>query len=239
MDAQSIFIYMERNMNLAEKINVVRASVMGANDGIISVAGIVLGVFAATQGRTNDNWVIFVAGFSGTIAGMISMAAGEYVSVHGQRDAENAAIEKEEIANQESFNQQISLVKDSLIKDDISKELAQRAASEMMKTKPIETAVRVKHGFNISDKINPYHAALASFISFPIGATLPMLAILMVNRSYKVASTYFGVLLALIITGYLAARIGNNDRKKGITRNVLSGLFTMTATYLIGRLLHK
>ncbi|WP_180366600.1 VIT1/CCC1 transporter family protein, partial [Oenococcus oeni] len=77
------------------------------------------------------------------------------------------------------------------------------------------------------------------FISFPIGATLPMLAILMVNRSYKVASTYFGVLLALIITGYLAARIGNNDRKKGITRNVLSGLFTMTATYLIGRLLHK
>ncbi|WP_338417278.1 VIT1/CCC1 transporter family protein, partial [Oenococcus oeni] len=57
--------------------------------------------------------------------------------------------------------------------------------------------------------------------------------------SYKVASTYFGVLLALIITGYLAARIGNNDRKKGITRNVLSGLFTMTATYLIGRLLHK
>ncbi|WP_180369825.1 VIT1/CCC1 transporter family protein, partial [Oenococcus oeni] len=65
-------------MNLAEKINVVRASVMGANDGIISVAGIVLGVFAATQGRTNDNWVIFVAGFSGTIAGMISMAAGEY-----------------------------------------------------------------------------------------------------------------------------------------------------------------
>lgn len=226
-------------MNLAEKINVVRASVMGANDGIISVAGIVLGVFAATQGRTNDNWVIFVAGFSGTIAGMISMAAGEYVSVYGQRDAENAAIEKEEIANQESFNQQISLVKDFLIKDDISKELAQRAASEMMKTKPIETAVRVKHGFNISDKINPYHAALASFISFPIGATLPMLAILMVNRSYKVASTYFGVLLALIITGYLAARIGNNDRKKGITRNVLSGLFTMTATYLIGRLLHK
>ncbi|WP_180365790.1 VIT1/CCC1 transporter family protein, partial [Oenococcus oeni] len=144
-------------MNLAEKINVVRASVMGANDGIISVAGIVLGVFAATQGRTNDNWVIFVAGFSGTIAGMISMAAGEYVSVHGQRDAENAAIEKEEIANQESFDQHISFVKDFLIKDNITKELAQRAASEMMKTKPNETAVRVKHGFNISDKINPYH----------------------------------------------------------------------------------
>ncbi|WP_257612066.1 VIT1/CCC1 transporter family protein, partial [Oenococcus oeni] len=66
-------------------------------------------------------WVIFVAGFSGTVVGIVSMAAGEYVSVHGQRYAENAAIEKEEIANQESFNQQSSLVKDSLIKDDISK----------------------------------------------------------------------------------------------------------------------
>ncbi len=226
-------------MNLAEKINVVRASVMGANDGIISVAGIVLGVFAATQGRDNDNWVIFIAGFAGTIAGMISMAAGEYVSVHGQRDAENAAIEKERIANQESFAQQISLVKDSLVRDDISQKLAQEAADEMMRSKAIETAVRVKHGFNIRDKINPYHAALASFISFPIGATLPMLAILLVSRSYKVASTYFGVLIALIITGYLAALIGNNDRKKSMIRNVLSGLFTMTTTYLIGRLLHR
>ncbi|MDN6899988.1 VIT family protein [Oenococcus sicerae] len=226
-------------MNLSEKINIIRASVMGANDGIISVAGIVLGVFAATEGRTNGNWAIFIAGFAGTLAGMISMAAGEYVSVHGQRDAENAAIQLESEANRNNMKQQIAAVQASLISDDISLALAKKAASEMMMSRPIDTAVRVKHGFNIQNKINPYHAAIASFVTFPLGALLPMSAILASPKNLKIISTYAAVMIALILTGYFAAKIGNADTRNGIVRNVIAGLFTMTATFLIGRLFNR
>ncbi|MFT8813239.1 VIT family protein [Oenococcus sp.] len=223
-------------MNLAEKINVIRASVMGANDGIISVAGIVLGVFAATSERTNSNWTILIAGFAGTLAGMISMAAGEYVSVHGQRDAENAAIQFESVLNKENMGQQIMAVEQDLETQQISHGLAHQAALEMMQNKPIETAVRVKHGFSMDNQISPYYAAAASFISFPLGACLPMAAILLVPKVMKIASTYTGVLIALVLTGFFAAKIGNANVKNGITRNVVAGLFTMTATYLIGGL---
>ncbi|WP_439425514.1 VIT family protein [Oenococcus alcoholitolerans] len=223
-------------MTLTEKINIIRASVMGANDGIISVAGIVLGVFAATVNRTNSNWAIFIAGFAGTLAGMISMAAGEYVSVHGQRDAEKAAVKVESKLNKDDFEGQVKIVEKDLQNDQISIDLSHQAALEMMKNKPIETSVRVKHGFDIGDEVSPYHAAIASFFSFPLGATLPMAAILLVPKSYKIFSTYVGVLIALVITGFFAARIGQANVKNGIVRNVISGLFTMTATYLIGGL---
>ena len=223
-------------MNLAEKNNIVRAFVMGPNDGIISVAGIVLGVLAATSHSSNFEYNILISGIAGTIAGMISMAAGEYVSVHSERDAENKASQIENKKNKDQFPKQVDIVKASLQNESIPENLAKKAALEMMKKKPLETTVRVKHGFSIANKINPYHAAIASFFSFPTGALLPMLLVLLVPKDLKILFTYLGVTLALIITGYLAARTTKANTKRGAIRNVIAGLITMTFTYFIGKL---
>ena len=217
---------------LAEKINVLRAAVMGANDGIISVAGIVLGV----AGASISKWGILISGLAGMLAGSISMAMGEYVSVHSQRDAQIAAVAREQHALDTDFSGQEQFLKDKLLQTGISSHLAEAAVAEMLAKTPLKTIVREKYGFDLEKKISAYAAALASMIAFPTGAALPLLAILIIPTTYRIIGTMVAVVIALILTGYFAAVLSHSSKLHGTIRNVVSGMLTMFVTYFLGRM---
>ncbi|USG08143.1 hypothetical protein A4W83_06145 [Latilactobacillus sakei] len=223
---------MTKKLSLAQKINVMRASVMGANDGILSVAGIVIGV----AGATSDHFAIFISGIAGMLAGTISMAMGEYVSVSTQKDAQEMAIFNTQLNLKSNYESQSAFVRQKYIKTGIAPELATKATQEMMTADPLTTVIREKYGFLPNAFTNPYAAAIASFISFPIGSTLPLAAITLFPNRISVIATIIAVMIALAITGYSAAALGKANRSKAIIRNVVSGLLTMIVTYAIGTL---
>jgi VIT1/CCC1 family predicted Fe2+/Mn2+ transporter len=222
----------KKNRSLAEKINVMRASVMGANDGIVSVAGIVIGV----AGATNSNYAIFLAGIAGMLAGTISMAMGEWVSVSTQRDTERMAIAKESAKLDKNYDEEFEFIKNKYQATGITEELAVKATNEMMAGDAIDTAVRERYGFNPKEKTSAIAAALASMISFPTGSLLPLLSITLFPENIKLISTVIAVVIALVVTGYTAAALGNANKLKAVIRNVVSGLLTMVVTYGIGLL---
>ncbi|MBM7543457.1 VIT1/CCC1 family predicted Fe2+/Mn2+ transporter [Weissella beninensis] len=221
-----------KKMTLAQKINILRASVMGANDGILSVAAIVIGV----AGATTNNFAIFIAGIAGMIAGTVSMAMGEYVSVNAQKDAQEAAIANEQNALEKDYQQEFDYIIKQFSEQGISANLANKAASEMLADNPLKVLVRERYGFELGEYTSPYAAAVSSMISFPLGSILPLLAITLVPENFKIRATIIAVTIALIITGYSAAKLGDASIKKGILRNVISGLLTMIVTYFIGTL---
>ncbi|MHA3065414.1 VIT1/CCC1 transporter family protein [Lacticaseibacillus saniviri] len=221
---------MKKKQGLAERINIMRASVMGANDGILSVAGIVIGV----AGATSNNYAIFLAGISGMLAGTISMAMGEYVSVNAQRDTEQRAIMREKVALDEHPATEIDFITQRYVDTGIRPELANKAATEMLQREPLVAGVRERYGFDPREKTSAIGAAVASMISFPTGSILPLLAITLLPANIKIIGTMIAVIIALSITGYAAATLGNANRMKATLRNVISGLLTMLVTYMIG-----
>lgn len=224
---------MKKQLSLAQKVNVLRASVMGANDGIISVAGIVIGVAGAHE----SNYAILISGIAGMLAGTVSMAMGEYVSVSTQKDSEKQAIAQEKSYLTLNYDHEFQMVEQKYLAQGIKKELAYQATKEMMAKDPLVTTVRERFGLNINEIISPYAAALASMLSFPTGSLLPMLAITIFPEKIKIIATFIAVLIALALTGWGAAILSNANKKQGILRNILSGMLTMTVTYIIGRII--
>lgn len=223
---------MKKRMSLAQRVNILRASVMGANDGILSVAGIVVGVAGATTNSSS----ILISGLAGMLAGTISMAMGEYVSVNTQKDSQKMAITKQKAALADDYEAEASLVVQKYVDQGISKPLAQQATREMMAEDALTTTVRERHGFNPNQFISPYAAGIASMIAFPTGSILPLVSITFFPPRVKVLATVLAVGIALMITGYVAAMLGNANRRRGMVRNVVAGLLTMIVTYFIGHL---
>lgn len=223
----------KKKMSLAQKVNVLRASVMGANDGIISIAGIVIGVAAAT----NNAYSILISGLSGTLAGMISMCMGEYVSVSTQKDSQKMALISERQRLDDQYQEEFNYVQQKYEDQDIDPKLAKQATKELMDKDALSTVVQERYGFNPKDFTSPYAAAIASFISFPTGSVLPMLAVTLVPAESRILATAIAVLIALLITGYCAAILSNSNRLKSSIRNAIAGLLTMGVTYIIGQLL--
>ncbi len=213
------------------KLNWLRAGVLGANDGIVSVAGIVIGVAAATQ----DRGPIFTAGVAGLAAGALSMALGEYVSVSTQRDTEKALLAKErwELAEKpdEEFEELVGLYQSK----GLSPETARTVARELTDHDVFAAHVDVELGIDPDELTNPWHAAISSAISFTIGALLPMLAILLPGPSVRIPITFFAVLVALAVTGWISARLGGADPVRATQRVVVGGALAMAVTYAIGR----
>lgn len=218
-----------KKMSLAQKVNILRASVMGANDGIISIAGIVIGVAAAT----NNAYSILISGLSGTLAGMISMCMGEYVSVFTQKDSQKMALISERQRLDDQYQEEFNYVQQKYEDQDIDPKLAKQATKELMDKDALSTVVQERYGFNPKEFTSPYAAAIASFISFPTGSVLPMLAV----AESRILATAIAVLIALLITGYCAAILSNSNRLKSSIRNAIAGLLTMGVTYIIGQLL--
>lgn len=221
-----------KKQTLAQRINIIRAGVMGSNDGILSVAGIVIGV----AGATSNTFSIFISGIAGMIAGTVSMAMGEYVSVNSESDSQKNAVERQKVALRDNYDSEFKIVKEKYMNSGISDELATKATTEMMNKDALVTTVREKYGFNVNQFTSPYAAAIASMISFPTGSILPLVAISLFPANIKVVATFIAVLIALSLTGYAAAMLSNANRFKSTLRNVASGMLTMLVTYLIGLL---
>ncbi|GLB46527.1 membrane protein [Philodulcilactobacillus myokoensis] len=223
-----------KKQTLSQKINIIRASVMGANDGIVSVAGIVIGVAGAAE----SSFAIFISGIAGMLAGTVSMAMGEYVSVNTEKDSQRRAVMTQKKNLRNNYNQEYTFVKNKYMNSGIKEELANRATNEMMTSNPLVTTVRERFGFNVNDFTSPYAAAIASMLSFPTGSVLPLAAILLSPANMRIIYTFIAVLIALAITGYVAALIGNANKIKAMIRNVISGIFTMVVLYVIGNIVH-
>lgn len=224
---------MKTKQDLAQKNNIIRAAVMGANDGILSVSGIVIGV----AGATTSSFAIFIAGFAGALAGTVSMAMGEYVSVHSENDAQKKAIIQQKSALQDRYQEKFNFVKERYMQQGISKELALTATTELMNQDPLGTTIKERYGFSQHHEISAVSAAVASMIAFPLGSLLPMLAITLLPEHIRIMATGIAVLIALGITGFMAARLSGADEQKATIRNIMAGVFTMIITYLIGSLI--
>ena len=215
---------------VAQRLNWLRAGVLGANDGIVSVAAIVVGV----AGATTQTGPIVTAGMAGLVGGAISMALGEYVSVSSQRDSERALIEKErrELVEmpQQEFDELVGLYRQK----GLSEGTADRVATELTAHDALAAHLEVELHLDESDVVSPWAAAGASALAFTVGAILPMVAILAPPAGARVAVTFVAVLLALAITGYLSAWIGGSSRWRAMARVVIGGALALAATYLVG-----
>ena len=217
----------------AAKLNWLRAGVLGANDGIISTAGLVVGV----AGATSAIGPILTAGIAGLVAGAVSMALGEYVSVSSQRDAERVLIAEERRKLAEHPEAELEQLAGIYRARGMSESTARTAAIEVTAHDPY-TAHRDAHvGLDPDDLTNPVHAAISSGISFTAGAILPILAMWLTPAGVRIPVTFVAVLLALAITGGSSAAAGGAGRVRAMLRIVLGGALAMIVTYGVGRLL--
>ena len=214
------------------KLNWLRAAVLGANDGIVSVASIVLGV----AGAHNDRHIIFVAGLAGLVAGAFSMAVGEYVSVSSQRDTERAYIAKEKEELAANPEKELAELAEIYQAKGLSTGTAKLVAKELTDHDVVKAHLDAELNINEEDLTNPSHAALASAVSFIIGALVPLLSVIMAPASTRIVITFIAVLIALVITGYGSATVGGASRRHAIARVVIGGALAMIGTYYVGHL---
>lgn len=219
--------------SLGSRLNWLRAAVLGANDGIVSTAGLVVGVAGATGDRT----ALLTAGLAGLLAGSLSMAAGEYVSVSTQRDSEQAALDLERRELREQPEAELVELTDLLAERGLSREVARQAAEQMTARDSLRAHARVELGIDPDDLTNPWHAAWASFLSFTVGALLPLLAIVLPPSGWRVPVTVVCVLAALVLTGWSSARLGAARPGPAVLRNAAGGGLAMAVTYAVGVLL--
>ena len=217
--------------NFSGRLNILRAGVLGANDGIISIAGVVIGVASATD----DVWIIFLSGLAAVFAGAFSMAGGEYVSVSTQKDTEEAAVARE----RELLEKNPDIARQSLyaayVQNGECETSAQLMTNRAFLQNPLEALVAEKYGIEIEEFTNPWHAAISSFLAFAVGALFPMITIILLPASVRIWATVLIVALALLGTGYTSARLGKAQLKNAMIRNLVIGLLTMAVTYVVGQ----
>jgi VIT1/CCC1 family predicted Fe2+/Mn2+ transporter len=218
--------------SLSGKMNALRAGVLGANDGIVSIAGLVMGV----AGATSDRDAIFVAGIAGVIAGAISMAAGEYVSVSTQRDSERALIAKETRELREEPAEELAELAELYRRRGLSEATSRQVAVELTEHDALRSHLDIELGIDPDDLTNPWHAAAASMLAFVIGSLLPMLTIVLFPPNVRAVVTLVAVGLALACTGYTGAKIGGSPPGRAVMRVVVGGVLAMAVTYGIGAL---
>ncbi|WP_427132959.1 VIT1/CCC1 transporter family protein [Pseudarthrobacter sp. S9] len=219
--------------DIAQRLNWLRAGVLGANDGIVSVAAIVVGV----AGATSDSGPILIAGAAGVVGGAISMALGEYVSVSSQSDSQKSLIEKERRELLEEPEEELAELAAIYQGKGLSAETAHQVALELTEHDALAAHLSAELNIDQADIVSPWHAAFASAVSFLIGAVLPMLAILLPPENVRVPLTFAAVLVALAATGALGAWIGGGSKMKAAVRVVAGGALALAATFLIGNLL--
>ncbi len=217
---------------LSDRLNWLRAGVLGANDGLVSTAGIVVGVAGATAVLGD----ILTAGLAGLVAGSLSMAGGEYVSVSTQRDTEQAAVnlERWELANlPEREEDELSGLYEQR---GLSQATARQVARELTAHNALQAHSEAELHINPEQLTQPWHAAGASFVAFAVGGLLPFVAIMYPNAALRVWVCVVAVVIGLVLTGYLSARLGKAPVGPAIIRNVAMGILTMAITWGVGRL---
>ena len=215
------------------KLNWLRAGVLGANDGIVSIAALMVGVAAATS----DPAALLLTGVAGLSAGAISMALGEYVSVSSQRDSEKAWINKERRELEEFPEEELEELVALYEAQGLKPATARQVAVEMTEVDALKTHLDIELGINQEELTNPLHAAISSAIAFFAGAILPLLAVLLVPGDAKIPATVAASLIALALTGGVGAYIGGAPVPRAILRVTIGGAAALAVTYFIGSLL--
>ncbi|MEZ5191887.1 MAG: VIT family protein [Nocardioides sp.] len=214
------------------RLNWLRAGVLGANDGIVSTASLVVGV----AGATSDKTAVLVAGVAGLFAGAMSMAAGEYVSVSTQRDSEEALLAKERRELEEEPDDELAELAGLYLAKGLSEHLARQVAVELTEHDALAAHAEVELGIDPEELTNPWHAAWASMVAFTVGALLPLLTITLSPTSVRLWVTAVSVAGALAVTGWASARFGYGPVGRAVLRNVAGGLLAMGVTHFIGSL---
>jgi VIT1/CCC1 family predicted Fe2+/Mn2+ transporter len=216
----------------ASRLNWLRAGVLGANDGIVSTAGLVVGVAAATTNTSS----IFTAGIAGLSAGAISMAVGEYISVSTQRDSERALLAKERRELSEEPDFELAELAGIYRAKGLSADTARQVAEELTAHDAFTAHAEAELGLNPRELTSPWQAAISSAIAFTLGALLPLLAILLPPTTARIPVTFAAVLVALAATGTVSAGLGGSRRGRAVLRVVIGGALAMAITYGIGQL---
>lgn len=219
--------------SVASRLNWLRAGVLGANDGIVSISGLVVGVAAVDPSNTA---AIAVAGAAGIVAASLSMSVGEYVSVSTQRDTERELIARQWAAVADDADREEARLADMWQRAGLTASTARMVASELSARDPIRAHLTLEHGIDPDDLTSPWEAALSSFIAFVVGALLPFATILLAPVPYRIAATFVAVIVALAITGYVSAHLGQANRWRATGRLVVGGALAMGFTYAVGHL---
>jgi VIT1/CCC1 family predicted Fe2+/Mn2+ transporter len=219
-------------VHLSQRSNWLRAAVLGANDGIVSTASLVLGVAAAGGSRS----AVLTAGIAGLVAGALSMAAGEYVSVSSQRDSERADLALEEWELHQNPEAELRELAQIYERRGLPPELARAVAVSLTESDALTSHMRDELGLEDERRARPLQAAGASAASFSVGAAVPVIAIALVPSSWRIATVAVVTVAALAALGYLGARLGGAPEGRATVRVVTWGALAMAATYGIGAL---
>ena len=217
-------------LDLARRLNWLRAGVLGANDGIISTAGLVVGVAGATSERSP----VLIAGLAGLFAGALSMAGGEFTSVSTQRDTEQAALDKERWELKHLPEQELAELTELYRDRGLQPDLAQEVAIALTKHDALAAHAEVELGIDPDRRTSPWHAAWASMVAFTAGAVLPLLAIVLPPASLRVPVTMVAVTVALVLTGVVSAQLAGSRTGPAVARNVGIGMLAMGVTFAVG-----
>lgn len=212
------------------RIGWLRAAVLGANDGIVSTASLIVGVAAAASDRHS----IVIAGVAGLVAGAMSMAAGEYVSVSSQSDTEQADLEKERQALAESPEEELAELAEIYTGRGVETELAQRVAAQLMAHDDLAAHARDELGISETVGTRPIQAALTSAATFAVGALLPLTAVMLAPVANVIPIVSVTALASLGVLGAIAARAGGANVLKAASRVMLWGALAIAATAGIG-----
>jgi VIT1/CCC1 family predicted Fe2+/Mn2+ transporter len=221
------------NQNAGIKLNKLRAAVLGANDGIVSIAGLVVGV----AGATNQRSAILTAGLAGVLAGALSMAAGEYVSVSSQRDTEKSMLNKERYELDNYPEEELAELAQIYISKGLSPATAARVAKELSKNDAYAAHIDAELAIDPETLANPWHAAISSAAAFLAGAVLPLAAILLPPANSRIVITFISTIVALVLTGALSAKFGQAPLRRAVIRVTVGGALAMAVTYGIGHLI--
>ena len=216
--------------HFGHRIGLLRAMVLGANDGIISTACLILGVAAANASRET----IITAGIAGLVAGAASMAIGEYVSVSSQRDAEQADIAKEKWELEHTPEHELDELTEIYVAKGLSNQLARDVAVELTKGDALKAHMAEELGISHATMARPLQASVSSASSFSVGAAIPLVAAALASSSQRIATTIVVAVFALVALGVSSSKAGGAHPARPTARIVVGGLVAMAFTMAVG-----
>ena len=218
--------------SMSSRLNWLRAAVLGANDGIVSTAALMVGVAGAGTGQTG----ILLVGVAALTAGSLSMAVGEYISVSSQRDSERAAIRREQRFLEQNPEGQVDQLAHMYEERGLSPATAHQVALELTEHDPLTAHLDIEYGLDPDELNNPWAAAFASMVSFALGAVIPLLAAVLFPNELALPAIVGSTLFALLAAGVVSARVGEASALVASTRVVLGGMLALALTFAIGTL---
>jgi VIT1/CCC1 family predicted Fe2+/Mn2+ transporter len=213
-------------------LNWLRAGVLGANDGIVSTAAIIFGVAAASATHAT----VMLAGIAAVAAGAMSMAAGEYVSVSTQRDLEVAELGRQKSDLARDPERELNILTRLFEQRGVEPKLAAEVAREMSDKDAVAVHARAELGIDPDNVTSPWAAAIASMVSFTVGGSIPIVAMLVSARAIEIEVAGAAVVVAMALTGFVSARLGRVPVLRSVVRNVAGGMLAIAITYGVGKI---